>query len=71
MVLPFWCLLTRVVPDKFQKSSKMVVCVCDCVVFCKNVILLKLLSVLIFTVEQVMLFVHKFAKGILSEIEEY
>ena len=25
--LPFWCLLTRVVPDKFQKSSKTVVCV--------------------------------------------
>jgi len=29
--LPFWYLLTRVVPDKFQKSSKMVVCVCVCV----------------------------------------
>jgi len=29
LVLPFWYLLTRVVPDKFQKSSKMVVCVCD------------------------------------------
>jgi len=28
LVLPFWYLLTRVVPDKFQKSSKMVVCVC-------------------------------------------
>ena len=27
-VLPFWYLLTRVVPDIFQKSSKMVVCVC-------------------------------------------
>ena len=26
--LPFWYLLTRVVPDKFQKSSKTVVCVC-------------------------------------------
>jgi len=26
LVLPFWYLLTRVVPDKFQKSSKMVVC---------------------------------------------
>ena len=27
-VLPFWYLLTRVVPDIFQKSSKTVVCVC-------------------------------------------
>ena len=26
--LPFWYLLTRVVPDKFQKSSKTIVCVC-------------------------------------------
>jgi len=31
LVLPFWYLLTRVVPDMFQKSSKMVVCVCVCV----------------------------------------
>jgi len=30
LVLPFWYLLTRVVPDIFQKSSKMVVCVCVC-----------------------------------------
>jgi len=29
--LPFWYLLTRVVPDKFQKSSKTTVCVCVCV----------------------------------------
>jgi len=28
LVLPFWFLLTRVVPDIFQKSSKTVVCVC-------------------------------------------
>jgi len=28
LVLPFVYLLTRVVPDKFQKSSKTVVCVC-------------------------------------------
>ena len=28
---PFWYLLTRVVPDKFQNSSKTVVCVCVCV----------------------------------------
>ena len=28
LVLPFWYLLTRVVPDIFQKSSKTVVCVC-------------------------------------------
>jgi len=32
LVLPFWYLLTRVVPDIFQKSSKTVVCVCVCVV---------------------------------------
>jgi len=31
LVLPFWYLLTRVVPDIFQKSSKTVVCVCMCV----------------------------------------
>ena len=30
LVLPFWYLLTRVVPDKFQKSSKTVVCACVC-----------------------------------------
>ena len=30
LVLPFWYLLTQVVPDKFQKSNKMVVCVCVC-----------------------------------------
>jgi len=28
LVLPFWYLLTRVVPDRFQQSSKTVVCVC-------------------------------------------
>jgi len=28
LVLPFWYLLTRVDPDKFQKSSKTIVCVC-------------------------------------------
>jgi len=27
LVLPFWYLLTRVVPGKFQKSSKTIVCV--------------------------------------------
>ena len=27
LVLPFWYLLTQVVPDKFQKSSKTIVCV--------------------------------------------
>jgi len=32
LVLPFWYLLTRVDPDIFQTSSKMVVCcVCVCV----------------------------------------
>ena len=30
LVLPFWYLLTQVVPDKFQKSSKTTVCVCVC-----------------------------------------
>jgi len=29
LVLPFWHLLTRVVRDKFQKSSKTIVCVCN------------------------------------------
>ena len=33
LVLPFWYLLTRVGPDIFQKSSKMVVCVCSRVRF--------------------------------------
>ena len=28
LVLPFWYLLTRVVPDRFQQNSKTVVCVC-------------------------------------------
>jgi len=28
LVLPFWYLLNRVVPDRFQQSSKTVVCVC-------------------------------------------
>jgi len=27
LVLPFWYLLTQVVPDRFQQSSKTVVCV--------------------------------------------
>ena len=31
LVLPFWYLLTRVVPDIFQKSIKTVVCVSVCV----------------------------------------
>jgi len=30
LVLPFWCQLTREVPDKIQKGRKMVVCVCVC-----------------------------------------
>ena len=33
LVLPFWYLLTRVVPDRFQQSSKTVVCVCVLYVF--------------------------------------
>ena len=28
LVLPFWCRLTRVVPDKIQEGRKMDVCVC-------------------------------------------
>jgi len=31
LVLPFWCRLTWVVPDKIQECRKMVVCVCACV----------------------------------------
>jgi len=31
LVLPFWYLLTRVLLDRFQQSSKTVVCVCVCV----------------------------------------
>jgi len=31
LVLSFWYLLTRVVPNIVHKSSKMVVCVCVCV----------------------------------------
>ena len=35
LVLPFWYLLTRVVPDKFQKSSKTIVlCVCVLSKYC-------------------------------------
>ena len=30
LVLPFWYMLTRVVPDKLQKSNKTTVCVCVC-----------------------------------------
>jgi len=33
LVLPFWYLLTRVVLDIFQKSSKTVVCVLKCCSF--------------------------------------
>ena len=29
-VLPFWCRLTRVVPDKIQEGRKTVVCGCGC-----------------------------------------
>ena len=32
LVLPFWYLLTRVVPDRFQQSSKTVVCVVNVIV---------------------------------------
>jgi len=31
LVLPFWCQLTWVVPDKIQEGREMVVCVCVCV----------------------------------------
>jgi len=29
LLVPFWCQLTWVVPDKVQEGCKMVVCVCD------------------------------------------
>jgi len=31
LLLPFWCRLTWVVPDKIQEGRKMVGCVCMCV----------------------------------------
>jgi len=31
LVLPFWCRLTWIVPDKIQEGRKTVVCVCVCV----------------------------------------
>jgi len=31
VVLPFWCRLTWIVPDKIQEGRKTVVCVCVCV----------------------------------------
>jgi len=34
LVLPFWCWLTWVVPDKIQESRITVVCVCVCVRAC-------------------------------------
>jgi len=34
MVLPFWCQLPRVVPDKIQECHKTVVCVCMCMCVC-------------------------------------
>jgi len=30
LVLPFWCWLTQVVPDKIQEGRRMVVCMCVC-----------------------------------------
>jgi len=35
LVLPFWCLLTWVVPDRIQEGRKMV-CVCVCVRACMH-----------------------------------
>ena len=35
--LPFWYLLIWVVPDKFWKSSKTIVCVCVCVCVCVRI----------------------------------
>jgi len=44
LVLPFWCLLTWVVPDIFQKSSKTVVC-CVCVIQTKlNILFIDVLE---------------------------
>jgi len=45
LVLPFWYLLTRVVPDTFQKSSKTVVC-CVC---SANLYALELVSISVHT----------------------
>jgi len=33
-LLPFWYRLTWVVPDKIQKSYKMIVCVFECAFIC-------------------------------------
>ena len=34
LVLPFWCRLTRVVPERIQEGSKTVVCMCMCMCVC-------------------------------------
>ena len=39
LVLPFWYLFTRVVPNKFQKSGKTTVCVCVCMCVCSQKLL--------------------------------
>ena len=30
LVIPFWCRLTRVVPDRIQEGHKTAVCMCVC-----------------------------------------
>jgi len=36
LVLPFWCRLTQVVPDKIQEGCKMVGCLCVYVPVCMH-----------------------------------
>jgi len=36
LVLPLWCWLIQVVPDRIQEGHKMVVCVCVCVRACMH-----------------------------------
>jgi len=44
LVLPFWCQLTQVVPDKIQEGRQMVVYVCACVCVCVCVCLVCMYS---------------------------
>jgi len=47
LVLPFWCRLIQIVPDKIQEGHKMVVCVCVCV--CVHAGILKFGSLITFS----------------------
>jgi len=48
--LPFWYLLTRVVPDIFQMSSKTIVCVCNAIIVAVVTIILVFPVVCVFVV---------------------